>query len=193
MKGDGFIYAPRQKTLQYRPSPFLHPRDFPPVRVRSLILILLAALLAGAVWLFLPPPAAPSATFATLTGAKPSLADWRGQPVLVTFWATDCPTCLKEIPALKDLHGRYAARGLHLVAVAMPYDLPSRVVSFAREWALSYPVALDLRGDNTRAFNVSVTPTTFLLDAEGRIRQRIVGGFDPAKMGALIETLLNDV
>ena len=162
------------------------------MRFRHLISVLLALALAGAFWLALSPSPAPPASFATITGAKPSLADWRGQPVLVTFWATDCPTCLKEIPALKDLHGRYAPRGLHMVAVAMSYDLPSRVVSLARAWALPYAVALDLKGENARAFDVSLTPTTFILDAKSRIRQRIVGDFDPAALGALIETLLND-
>ena len=162
------------------------------MRSRNPILILLAVIIAGAAGLAWPPPPAPPATFATLTGAKPSLADWHGHPVLITFWATDCPTCLKEIPTLKDLHGRYASRGVQVVAVAMAYDLPSRVVSFAREWGLPYAVALDPLGENARAFDVSVTPTTFLLDAESRIRRRIVGGFDPAAMRALIETLLND-
>jgi thiol-disulfide isomerase/thioredoxin len=162
------------------------------VRFRNPILFLLVIALAASAWLAWAPTPAPPASFATITGAKPSLADWRGQPVLIAFWATDCPTCLKEIPMLKDLHGRYAPRGLRMVAVAMPYDLPSRVVSFAREWALPYAVALDPSGENARAFDVSVTPTTFLLDANSRIRSRIVGDFDPAKMGALIETLLND-
>lgn len=162
------------------------------MRFRHLIFVLLALALGSAFWLVSSPSPAPPASFATITGAKPSLADWRGQPVLIAFWATDCPTCLKEIPALKDLHGRYAPRGLRVVAVAMPYDLPSRVVSFAREWALPYAVALDPSGENARAFDVSVTPTTFLLDAKSRIRRRIVGDFDPAALGALIETLLND-
>lgn len=162
------------------------------LRFRHLFLFLLAAV-TGAVWLAWNPVPAPPAAFSVITGAKPSLADWRGQPVLITFWATDCPACLKEIPAIKDFHGRYASRGLHIVAVAMAYDLPSRVVSFASEWALPYAVALDPLGENARAFDVSLTPTTFLLDAEGRIRRRITGGFDPAKMGALIETLLNDM
>jgi len=162
------------------------------VRSRHLILTLLTVVVAGAVWLTWTLPSAPPTTFATISGAKPSLADWRGHPVLITFWATDCPACLKEIPALKDLHGRYASRGVQVVAVAMAYDLPSRVVSFAREWALPYAVALDPSGETARAFDVSVTPTTFLLDAESRIRQRAVGDFDPAEMKALIETLLND-
>lgn len=163
------------------------------MRSRNPILILVAAVIVAVTWLNGRFPPAPPAIFATVTGAKPSLADWHGQPVLITFWATDCLACLKEIPALKELHTRYAARGLHMVAVAMPYDPPSRVVSFAREWALPYAVALDPLGENARAFEVSVTPTTFLLDAKSRIRRRIVGDFDPANTGALIETLLNDV
>ncbi|WP_054773672.1 TlpA disulfide reductase family protein [Methylogaea oryzae] len=154
--------------------------------------ILLAALVITGAWLTLRPPLAPPAAFAVIDGSKPSLADWRGKPALIAFWATDCPTCIKEIPALKQLHQRYAPRGLHLVASAMPYDMPSHVVSFAQSYELPYAVALDPAGENAAAFQVQATPTTLLLDDEGRIVERILGDFDPARLANRIEALLEE-
>lgn len=161
------------------------------MRVAVKAAVLAVAFLAGAGWLAFWPKSAPPAVFATLTGAKPSLAEWHGKPVLIAFWATDCPTCLKEIPALKDLYGRYAGQGLRMVAVAMPHDVPSHVVSLANAFALPYAVALDPLGKNANLFGVDATPTTFLLDAEGYIVERIVGDFDPIGLAARIQTLLD--
>ncbi|TAN50579.1 MAG: TlpA family protein disulfide reductase [Methylococcaceae bacterium] len=119
------------------------------------------------------------------------MADWRGKPVLITFWASDCPACIKEIPQLINLYRRYAPRGLHMVAVAMAYDMPSHVVSLAKSMALPYPVALDPLGENARAFgDVALTPTTLLFGPDGRLHQRIVGDFDPAILAQHIESLL---
>lgn len=162
------------------------------MRYKLPILILLAGFAIAAAWLVLRPQSAPPAVFATITGAKPSLAEWRGKPVLIAFWATDCPTCLKEIPALKDLHRRFSGRGLRMVASAMPHDMPSRVVSFAQTYALPYAVALDPLGENADAFQVKATPTTLLLDKDGGIVERIVGDFDPARLAERIEALLEE-
>lgn len=151
-----------------------------------------AAALLGAFWAYAAwHPAAPDATFTTLAGARIAVADWRGHPALVTFWASDCATCLKEIPTLKDLYRRYAPRGLHMVAVAMSYDMPSHVVGLAKDWQLPYAVALDPLGENARAFGgVQWTPTTLLIGPDGRIQQRSVGDFDPQALAEHIESLL---
>lgn len=157
---------------------------------KSAVLVLVALLAAPIGYRFWRPPA-PNAVFTTLNGDKLAVADWRGQPALVTFWASDCPTCLKEIPPLKNLYQRYAPRGLHMVAVAMAYDLPSRVVSLATSMALPYPVALDPLGDHARAFgDIAWTPTTLLFGPDGRLLWRIVGDFDPAILAQRIEPLL---
>ncbi|MGZ4982242.1 MAG: peroxiredoxin family protein, partial [Methylobacter sp.] len=65
---------------------------------------------------------APDVTFTTITGQKIALKDFRGKPVIVTFWATDCPSCIQEIPDLIDLYTQYHAAGLEMIAVAMYYD-----------------------------------------------------------------------
>jgi peroxiredoxin len=161
---------------------------------RSRITAGLALCLAlSAVWLAsgLFHPQAPEVEFRSLTGKRLALADWRGEPVLATFWASDCRTCLKEIPALIELHRRYAPRGLRLVAIAMAYDMPSHVVSLAQKLALPYEVALDPLGETARAFGgIEATPTTWLIGPDGRIRRHIVGDFNPAELAESIESLL---
>ena len=87
---------------------------------------------------------APDVTFTTLTGQKITLNGLRGKPVIVTFWATDCPSCIKEIPDLIDLYSQYHSSGLEMIAVAMYYDPPNHVVDMTKAKQLPYNVALDL-------------------------------------------------
>lgn len=152
-----------------------------------IILFVLGFTTAYLVWR----PTAPAVTFTNLEGTTLSLSDWRGKPALVTFWASDCATCLKEIPALKSLHMRYAPKGLHLIAVAMAYDMPSHVLSLSKMLELPYDVALDPLGEHAQAFyHVQWTPTTFLIGPDGHILQRWVGAFDPLALAEQIEFLL---
>ncbi len=136
-------------------------------------------------------PIARNHVFTTLTGESVAWSDFRGKPLLVTFWATDCQSCLKEIPHLIDLYQKYHARGLEIIAVAMYYDPPSHVVNMAQTMRLPYPVVLDLSGNHAKSFgNVALTPTTFLIDAEGKVRFKVTGLFDENDLSKRIHALL---
>jgi peroxiredoxin len=135
--------------------------------------------------------AAPDATFTTITGKKIALDQLRGKTVLVTFWATDCPGCIEEIPHLLDLYQQYHGLGLEIIAVAMPYDPPSRVVAMTQAKQLPYDVVLDLKSEHALAFgHVQFTPSTFLIDPEGFFAMKKIGAFDLAEMKTQIEQLL---
>ncbi|MGR9086890.1 MAG: TlpA family protein disulfide reductase [Gammaproteobacteria bacterium] len=137
------------------------------------------------------PEKAPAATFTTITGKGIALDSWRGRPVIVTFWATDCPACIREIPHWIELYRRYHDSGLELIAVAMAYDPPSHVVSMTQTMSLPYDVALDVSAVHARAFGgVNLTPTTVLIGPEGTIIERHIGPFDPDRMKKLIEDSL---
>ncbi len=154
-------------------------------------LAVLAATVVVGVGLWLTPPKVPDLTLSVIDGRRIRLTALQGQPVLVSFWASDCRACLEEMPALQALYTEFAPQGLHLLAVAMPYDPPSRVLSLARERQIPYPVILDPDGAVTRAFgSVSLIPRHFLIDAKGRIRQDILGKIDPATLRPLLLTLL---
>ncbi|MDD5411729.1 MAG: TlpA disulfide reductase family protein [Methylobacter sp.] len=134
---------------------------------------------------------APDVTFTTITGKKIDLKDLSGKPVMVTFWATDCPSCVKEIPHLIDLYTQYHAQGFEMIAVAMYYDPPNHVVDMTKARQLPYDVALDLKSELAHAFgDVMFTPSTFLIAPDGSVALRKTGIFDLAEMKTRIESLL---
>ncbi|MGZ5006344.1 MAG: peroxiredoxin family protein [Methylobacter sp.] len=134
---------------------------------------------------------APDVTFTTLTGQKIAMKDLRGKPVIVTFWATDCPACIEEIPDLIDLYTRYHGSGLEMIAVAMYYDPPNHVVDMTKTKQLPYNVALDLKSEHAEAFGgIMFTPSTFLIAPDGSVVKKEIGLFDTAKMKTTIESLL---
>ncbi len=139
------------------------------------------------------PSRAPDVTLDIIGEGRRSLAQVRGDgPLLLTFWATDCRSCRAEIPHLVELDTRYRAAGLTILAVAMAHDPPSRVWSFAQRNALPYKVALDTDRAAAEAFgHVRLTPTTYLIAADGRIVYHTTGPFDPSNVAALVDGLLS--
>ncbi|MGZ8249177.1 MAG: TlpA family protein disulfide reductase [Methylomagnum sp.] len=156
--------------------------------------ILLAVLVGAGVggW-WLTRDRAPNVEFTTLKGERIRLRDWRGQPVLVAFWASDCRACLEEMPDLAALHRDYGPRGLRVITVAMPYDPPNRVVALAEGRQLPYNVALDPLGRLIEAFGrVELVPNSFLIAPDGRIVLHGLGRIHAAELGAQIERLLGE-
>jgi len=151
-------------------------------------------LVGGAAFLWLSPSGfqqAPTVTVKTLEGKEVSLASLRGRPVLVTFWATTCPGCVKEMPHMIDLYRELGPQGLEIVAIAMSYDPPEQVHELSRQKQLPYIVALDSDGSAAKAFgDVKLTPTNFLLDPQGNIVQQKLGEIDMAQLRQRIIAML---
>ncbi|EGF32435.1 Cytochrome c-type biogenesis protein ResA [Oxalobacteraceae bacterium IMCC9480] len=134
---------------------------------------------------------APDVTFTDLQGKQIALSSLRGKVVMVNFWATSCTTCVKEMPQMVETYERYNARGLDFVAVAMSYDPPNYVLNFTETRKLPFTVALDPQDKLAKAFgDVKLTPTTFLIDKQGKIIKRYVGEPDFAALHQLLETAL---
>lgn len=122
---------------------------------------------------------APDTTFSTITGQKIVLSELRGKPVMVTFWATDCASCIKEIPHLIELYQQFHEKGLEIIAVAMAYNPPNHVLEMSQSLQLPYHVALDMQAENAHAFgDVSLTPTTFLIAPDGTVALQKTGLLD---------------
>lgn len=135
----------------------------------------------------------PNVEFTALSGEKMSLENLRGKPVIVTFWATDCASCLKEIPIWLELYSRFHAQGLEIMAVSMNYDPPNHVIELSKQRALPYLITLDIEAKIALAFgNVKVTPTTFLLNPKGEIAWQKVGLFELAELQPQIENFLKE-
>jgi peroxiredoxin len=149
------------------------------------------ALLAGLAYVLLAKQAAPALTFSTLKGEKIALESLRGKVVLVNFWATSCPGCVREMPELVRTYEAYRGRGFEIVAVAMSYDPPNYVLTYANTHRLPFPVALDIDGAAARAFgDVRLTPTAFLIGKDGTVMQQTLGELDFAKLRATLDAQL---
>jgi len=102
------------------------------------------------------------------------LADFRGRVVLLNFWATWCPPCRKELPALEEVARAFAAEGLTVLTVSVrePADT---VRTFVQEVGLGLPVLLDDDGVVSDRYGVLAIPTTVVVDRRGRAVGRIIG------------------
>ena len=165
------------------------------MKAKDIFFGLFAIALVGALaYLWLSPQGlkqAPSLSVRTLEGTQIDLATLRGKPVLVTFWATSCPGCVKEIPHLIELHNEYGPQGLQMLAIAMDYDPPNHVIAMRDARKLPYPIVLDIDGSAARAFgDVQLTPTSFLIAPDGRIVRHKIGELDMAEVRAQLHTLL---
>ena len=133
----------------------------------------------------------PNVAYTLLDGSKSTLAQQRGKVMLVNFWATDCTTCVKEMPNIVATHEKYKARGYDTLAVAMSYNPPAYVINFAETRKLPFGVAIDNTGAIAQSFGqVQLTPTSVLIDKHGQIVKRYVGEPDFAALHQLVEKLL---
>lgn len=149
-----------------------------------LIALLLFVGLAVAV---MQKPQAPEVTFTTLDGQKISMQALRGKTVLVNFWATDCPGCIKEMPELIDTYQQYKDKNFVVIAVAMPYDPPAQVANYTREKNLPFAVMHDGYGEMVKAFgDVNLTPTSFIFDAQGNRLQKVIGELNFTELRKLL-------
>ncbi len=129
--------------------------------------------------------------FSTITGQQIALKSLQGKPVIVTFWATTCPECLKEIPLLIDLYQQFHSKGLEIIAVAMSYDPPNHVIAMANELQLPYAIALDLNAEIAYTFgDIQLTPSTFLIRPDDSIETHYLGAFNISELTSRIETLI---
>lgn len=134
------------------------------------------ALFAGLAMAVMQKPQAPEVTFTTLDGQKINMQSLRGKTVLVNFWATDCPGCIKEMPELIETYQQFKDKDFVVVAVAMPYDPPAQVANYVKEKNLPFAVMHDGYGEMVKAFGeVNLTPTSFIFDAQGNRVQKVIG------------------
>jgi len=126
-----------------------------------------------------------------LSGNPWTLAEHRGQVVLLNFWATWCQPCREETPGLVRLANSYGPKGLSVLGVAMDDSGADAVRRFVSEYRIGYPVALP-KANFLLAQNVDALPTTVLIDKQGRIAKTYVGGVSESEFRADIDMLLGE-
>lgn len=136
---------------------------------------------------------APPSSFVLIDGSTTSTEQLKGKVTLVNFWATTCVSCVKEMPMLATTYNKYRGKGYETIAVAMSYDQPTWVLNFAQTRQLPFKVAMDNTGELAKNWGqVRITPTSFLVDKQGKIVKRFVGEPEPEALHQLIEKLLAD-
>ncbi len=133
---------------------------------------------------------APSFTLQDLNGKQVSLSDFKGKVVILDFWATWCPPCVKEIPHFIELYQQYKDQGFAIIGISVDSGGVSVVKSFARKYQVNYPILMtDGRVDKAYGGIPSI-PTTFVIDSAGNIRQKYIGYREKAVFEADIKALL---
>ena len=117
---------------------------------------------------------APNLTLPDLAGKPVSLSDFKGQVVLLDFWATWCEPCQEEIPVLKSLYAKYKDRGLVVLGVSVDEAGAKTVAPFAKRNNINYPVLL-VGADPPEGYPVYGLPAAFLIDRKGFIVQEYLG------------------
>jgi cytochrome c biogenesis protein CcmG/thiol:disulfide interchange protein DsbE len=119
---------------------------------------------------------APELTLLDTQGSPRSLSDYRGQVVLVNLWATWCPPCKEEMPALQSFYNKYRDQGFVIVAIN-DGDPKADVLQFVDDYKLTFPVWLDPNYIATeQAFKTLNLPSSFVIDRDGTIQIQWVGG-----------------
>lgn len=120
---------------------------------------------------------APDFNLKTLGGENVKLSDLRGKVVLVNIWASWCPPCRAEMPAIERLYQTYKDQGFVVLAIdSTVQDTAANAAAFVAENRLSFPILLDEDGTATRLYRVQSLPSSFFIDPDGIIREVVIGG-----------------
>ena len=157
---------------------------------RIMIAVIVAVIAGVGFFAFRSQQRVPDATFTLLSGQKVSTADLKGKVYLVNFWATSCTTCMHEMPQMVQTYNKFKGDGLEFVAVAMNYDAPMYVANYAQTRQLPFKVAMDDGSAAQKFGNVQLTPTTFVVDRNGKILKRYVGEPQFAELDQLLTKAL---
>lgn len=127
---------------------------------------------------------APDFQVETIDGKKVKLSDYRGKKVFLNFWATWCPPCKAEMPHMQSFYEE-KPENVEVLAVNLE-ESASKVKDFADQYRLDFPVLLDRSGAVAEVYDIYTIPTTYVLNEDGTVHQKIIGPMDEAMMKNLI-------
>lgn len=171
------------------------------------IILYILLLIAGAAWTVLsmdpligsaqaPAPqsgfAAPDFTLNTPTGETYTLSELKGNAVLVNLWATWCPPCRAEMPAIQKIYDEYRQEGLIVLAINMTsQDNALNITPFVAQYGLDFPILLDETGEVASAYQLRSLPSSYFIDRAGIISEIVIGGpMSEALLRTRIEKIL---
>jgi len=138
-------------------------------------------------------PVAPNFTLPDIDGKLHSINDHRGKVIMLNFWASWCPPCVREMPSMERLYTKYKDKDFVVVAVNQWED-EDIVFEFTGRLDLepTFPILLDRESRVSEQYSVKGLPTTYLINKEGKVQYRAMGGreFDHPEIEKLIEDML---
>ena len=139
----------------------------------------------------LPDHLAPDLALPQLDSTPIALRDLRGQVVLINIWATWCPPCRAEMPAIQQAYASYRDRGFIVLAVNQREDATT-ITPFLEQHALTFPTLLDHDGMVSATYQASALPSSFFVDRRGVIRAVYHGPIPPRVINGIVEQLLQE-
>lgn len=137
---------------------------------------------------------APDFSYPNLSGEAVKLSDFRGQIVLLDFWATWCEPCVEELPDLKATYVQYKDKGFTILGVSIDEGGKSEVRSFVREYRVPYPVVMSGGLDAVpESYRLRAIPTAFLIGPDGTIRKKFMGNKRHEELSREIDKILKEI
>ncbi len=120
-------------------------------------------------------PAAPDFLLRDMDEGIHKLSDYKGKPVIVNFWATWCPPCRAELPSMNRAWKKVKDEGIQMIAINVGDD-EDTIFAFSGDYPIDFTVLLDETGEEINNWPIKGLPTTFVIDPQGRIAYKAVGG-----------------
>jgi len=129
-----------------------------------------------------------------LKGKEHTLSQYKGKVVLLNFWASWCPPCIKEIPSMSNLNSKLKNAPFKILAVNLG-ETKDQMSEFIKKYRVNFTILLDPNQSAPKDYKVFAFPTSYIIDKKGKIRYSIAGGFDwdTAYIKDLITKLANEV
>jgi cytochrome c biogenesis protein CcmG, thiol:disulfide interchange protein DsbE len=134
---------------------------------------------------------APKLTLTTLSGEPVSLSDYLGQVVLVNLWATWCPPCRAEMPALQTFYDQYKSEGFVLIAIDQG-ETAEQVIPFVDEFDLTFPIWLDTGSEAGRIFKTMSLPSSYVIDRSGQVRLMWIGAISESALEKFVPRIIKE-
>jgi peroxiredoxin len=149
------------------------------MKIKSLVIGLIFSVLAATSLASSGLAGRPAPDFAlkSSSGENLRLSEYRGDVVMINFWATWCGPCRQEMPLLDELYSRYQRVGFNLLGVNIDDD-SGRAMAMINELGVSFPVLFDARKEVSKMYNVDAMPVTVIVDREGNVRH-VHQGYKP--------------
>lgn len=135
---------------------------------------------------------APNFTIEHVDGNKITLANLKGKPVFINFWASWCPPCKEEMPFIQEAYNEYGDQIEFIMINVIETDTLEDMNAYLSENGYTFPVYLDKKNKVSDLYNVFAYPTSFFIDRNGKIEEFFLGGMDQAYFSQKIQQLLRN-